>query len=110
MHRRLRIHIAEREHVIIFPHNLRRNFTSDDLLEDRHRSLAARGGLTNETTQMLELRRRAQAFADKTDHFLAQRVAHPRPRLRAAEMFYARLQIAEEQTIRARVDQRADPF
>src|SRR5207247_1201321 len=36
VHRRLRIHIAKREHLIIFPHDFRRNLTPNNFLEDRH--------------------------------------------------------------------------
>ncbi len=36
MNRRLRIYVVKREHVIIFPNDLRWNFALRDSLEDRH--------------------------------------------------------------------------
>ena len=51
--------------------------------------------LTNEAAQLFQLRARGQPFAHETDHFLAQRVARARPRLRAAQMLHARLQVAQ---------------
>src|SRR5438477_6133790 len=109
MDRRLWIHVTERDGVIIFPNNLRRNLAPDNFFKDCHRS-SPQCALTNETAQLLELRRRAQPFADEADYFLAQRIARPRPGLRTSQMFYARLQIAEQHAIRARVHQRADSF
>src|SRR4051812_32933926 len=64
----------------------------------------------HEAPEMLEFRRRAQPFADETNHFLAKRVAGARPGFRAAKMFHAGLEITKQQTVRPRIHERADPF
>src|SRR4051794_1970085 len=74
----------------------------------RHSSF--RKASPHEAAKMLEFRRRAQPFAHETDHFLAKRVAGARPGFRAAKMFHAGLEITKQQTVRARVHERADPF
>ena len=54
---------------------------------------------------MLKLGIDRQTLAHETNNFLAQRIAGPRPGFRAAQMFHARLQIAEVQTVGARAHQ-----